>query len=281
MALPDFLIIGAMKCGTSTLQAQLAAQPGIFMTTPKEPNFFSDDPIYARGMAWYEALFDDAQPGDLKGEASTHYTKLPTYPNCVARLAKTLKMPKCIYLVRHPVVRAVSHYIHEWTMGTMSGEIDEAFSDHHELISYSCYAQQIAPYVDAFGTERILLLSQEELQRAPQETLDRVGRFLARDTPFIWQPDKAQVNASAQRIRRLPLHEILIDNPIATALRRRLVPQSLRDRIKNTRQMTARPEPSADLTRRLETVFTQDYSRLRKMFPHHDTLAASYPFVAR
>ena len=68
MALPDFLIIGAMKCGTSTLQAQLAAQPGIFMTTPKEPNFFSDDAIYANGLGWYEDLFAGAGPDDRKGE---------------------------------------------------------------------------------------------------------------------------------------------------------------------------------------------------------------------
>ena len=49
--LPDFLIVGAMKCGTSTLQAQLALQDGIFMTTPKEPNFFSDDAVFAPVLA--------------------------------------------------------------------------------------------------------------------------------------------------------------------------------------------------------------------------------------
>ena len=85
--LPDFLIIGAMKSGTSTLQAQLAVQPGLFMTTPKEPNFFSDDDIYAKGIDWYRSLFDAAAAGDLKGEASTHYTKLPDYPDTVTRLA--------------------------------------------------------------------------------------------------------------------------------------------------------------------------------------------------
>ena len=51
MALPDFLIIGAMKCGTTTLAAQLAAQDGLFITTPKEPNFFSDDADLCQGSA--------------------------------------------------------------------------------------------------------------------------------------------------------------------------------------------------------------------------------------
>ena len=62
MSLPDYIIIGAMKCGTSTLAAQLGMQDGMFMTTPKEPNFFSDDPIFDNGMDWYRALFTDAKP---------------------------------------------------------------------------------------------------------------------------------------------------------------------------------------------------------------------------
>ena len=118
MTLPDFIIIGAMKCGTSTLQAQLAAQPGVFMTTPKEPNFFSDDDIFEKGMAWYSALFDGAAPGDLKGEASTHYTKLPNYPDTVSRLKQAYDeagadYPKLVYMIRNPLERAISHYMHE------------------------------------------------------------------------------------------------------------------------------------------------------------------------
>lgn len=61
--LPDFIIIGAMKCATSTLHDQLARQPGLFMSTPKEPNFFSDDEQWGRGLDWYGSLFE-AVPGD-------------------------------------------------------------------------------------------------------------------------------------------------------------------------------------------------------------------------
>ena len=74
MALPDFAIIGAMKCGTTTLAAQLGAQDGVFVTTPKEPEFFSEDANYARGMDWYASLYQGAAPGDLTGEGSTGLT---------------------------------------------------------------------------------------------------------------------------------------------------------------------------------------------------------------
>ena len=55
---PDFIIIGAMKCATSTLHDQLSMHNSFFMTTPKEPNFFSNDEIYANGFHWYESLFE-------------------------------------------------------------------------------------------------------------------------------------------------------------------------------------------------------------------------------
>ena len=81
---PDFLIIGAMKCGTTTLQAQLALQEGVFMTTPKEPNFFSDDDVYARGLDWY-SRFLMALPPDISGGRLRRIT--PSCPRIPTRSA--------------------------------------------------------------------------------------------------------------------------------------------------------------------------------------------------
>ena len=88
--MPDFIVMGAMKSATSTLHEQLSEQEGFFMTEEKEPNFFSNDEIYAKGLEWYASLFANAAPGDLCGESSTHYTKLPTYPHTVARMRAAL-----------------------------------------------------------------------------------------------------------------------------------------------------------------------------------------------
>ena len=278
MALPDFLIIGAMKCGTSTLQAQLAAQPGVFMTTPKEPNFFSDDAVWARGLGWYESLFAGAPPGSLKGEASTHYTKLPTYPDCLDRLASVLPAPKLIYMIRNPVARMVSHYIHDRTLGRMPCDVTAALQAHPELVAYSRYAMQIAPYAERFGAERVLLVSLERLEAEPQAELERVGAFLGLAAP-LWQEDLARLNASAERIRRLPLHELVMGNPVATALRRALVPQGMRDALKRRLQIRERPRLPDALVRRLEDEFAEDYARLRALFPGQHHVGASYSFV--
>lgn len=278
MALPDFVIIGAMKCGTSTLQAQLAAQPGVFMSTPKEPNFFSDDDIYARGMGWYESLFDAAPPGALKGEASTHYAKAPTYPRCLDRLAAALPRARFVYMIRDPYERLVSHYIHEWTMGVMPEPLEEAVERRPELVAYSRYAMQIAPYVDRFGAGRVHVVRLEAMERDPQRVLSEVGRFLGMDVEPVWREDRAAANVSAERIRRLPLHRLLVSNPVADAVRRAFVPKALREAVKRRLRIDDRPRLSAAARARLAPVFDADAIELARLFP--DLAPAPAPTAA-
>ncbi|MFD0978639.1 sulfotransferase family protein [Tropicimonas aquimaris] len=266
MAAPDFLIIGAMKCGTSTLQAQLAAQPGIFMTTPKEPNYFSDDAIFARGEAWYSGLFDGAAPGDLTGEASTHYTKLPTYPDTLDRMAARLDRPRFIYLMRDPLERAISHYIHDWSQGLLPDDPVAAFESTPELAAYSRYGMQLAPFVSRYGRDSILLLRLEWMQADPQGTLSRVGDFLGKPN-LRWNAELGAQNVSAERVRRLPMHGLIVDNPVAKALRRSLVPKAVRTRIREGRQMRGRPDLPERLRARLEGIFAEDRAHLAELFP--------------
>ncbi|MBW4710790.1 sulfotransferase domain-containing protein [Roseobacter sp. YSTF-M11] len=275
---PDFLIIGAMKSGTTTLQTQLAAQDGVFMTTPKEPNFFSDDDVYARGAGWYHSLFDAAAPGDLKGEASTHYTKLPTYPQTVPRMAAMLEAPRLIYVIRDPVARAVSHYIHEWSEGRMDRDPVAAFATHAELVEYGRYPRQLAPFIAEFGLPSIYLTSLEQLKTDPEGELRRIGDHLGAG-PFVWDHGIGAQNVSAERVRRLPLQGLLVDNPLATMLRRTLVPKSVRTRIRLARTHGDRPALPADLRHRLERTFTPDRTALAELFPDHPALDACYGFA--
>jgi hypothetical protein len=279
-ALPDFLIVGAMKCGTTTLAAQLGAQPGIFMTDPKEPNFFSDDAVWTRGRPWYEGLFAAARPGDLRGEASTHYTKRPTHPRALERMREVLpRPPRIVYAVRDPVARAVSHYVHGWSQGEISLPLDQAVDRHPELVEYGLYARQIAPYLEALGPERVLLTSLEAITADPHGELARIGAFLGREAR--WRDDLEALNASAERARRLPLHGLLVANPVATALRRALVPKAVRSRIRKSRTLSERPALSAPLRARMEARFLEDRERLAALFPGHPALEACYPFARR
>ncbi|NEP76369.1 sulfotransferase, partial [Okeania sp. SIO2G5] len=126
MKKPDFIIIGAMKCATSSLHEQLALQPNFFMSQLKEPNFFSNDEEYRKGIDAYWSHFQEAQLTDFCGESSTHYTKLPTYPQTIERIQKDLPNAKFIYVMRHPIKRLVSQYIHEWSQRVIEVDIETA-----------------------------------------------------------------------------------------------------------------------------------------------------------
>lgn len=258
MSLPDFVIIGAMKCGTSTLHAQLGGQPQFYMSEPKEPNFFSNDEIYAKGEAWYRSLFADAPEGAIKGESSTHYTKLPTYPRTIERLCRLIPHAKFIYVTRDPIERLISHYIHEWTQGVITCGIEEAIEKHPELVAYSRYGYQLQPFIERFGAARILNVEFERMTAAPQATLEWIATFLGAKGEVRWRDDLEAQNVSAERIRTFPLKSLIVDNPVATALRRALVPRGLRDRIKSKLQMRERPELPEKIRRELRAVFDAD-----------------------
>jgi hypothetical protein len=281
MALPDFLIIGAMKCGTSTLQTQLAHQCGVFMSTPKEPNYFSNDEVYALGQDWYEGLFAGAADGDLKGEASTHYTKLPTYPKTLDRMQAVLPSPRLVYMIRNPMARAVSHYIHEWTEGRLGSDVVQAFCQTPEIEAYGCYGLQIAPYAAAYGTERIFLTSLDQLKKDPKGEFGRIAAFLELPEGACWLHDLPAQNVSAERMRRLPLQGLLIDNPVASVLRRTVVPKPVRNWVRKQRTMVDRPTIPADVQAQLEARFLDDRAQLSRIFPGHPALDLCYPFAQR
>jgi hypothetical protein len=248
---PDFIIIGAMKCATSSLHTQLAQQPGIFMSTPKEPNFFS-------GLNWYKALFKDAKPGDLCGESSTHYTKLPTFPQCIQRMSSYLPSVKLVYVMRHPIDRLVSHYIHQWSQNVFSCDINQAVDQYEELVAYSCYARQLEPYIQAYGKENILPVFFEAVKAQPQRELEKIARFIGYTQPVIWHKDLAVQNVSNERIKRFWGYELLVESSAMTFLRRHLVPQFIRDKIKSNLTMQKRPELDELHIKKLTTLFDAD-----------------------
>ena len=183
MRLPDFVIIGAMKCGTSTLHTQLAARRGVFMSEPKEPNFFSDDDRWANGIAGYAALFEGAGRDEICGESSTHYTKLPTYPRTVERIARHLPDARFVYVVRDPLDRIVSQSIHEWTQREVREPFAAAVERHSRFVAYSSYAMQLAPYLEHWGRSRLLLVAFERMIARPDDELARICAFLGDPSP--------------------------------------------------------------------------------------------------
>ena len=251
-----------MKSATSTLHDQLAEQPGIFMSTPKEPCYFSDDAQYAKGLDWYSGLFGAADSECLRGESSTHYTKLPTYPETTGRMSKTLPVTKLVYIMRHPVDRLVSHYMHEWTMNVYNCDIETAIERYPELVDYGRYTMQLEPYFAAYGREAICPVFFDRLVACPQAELERICRFIGYPGAPVWKQALPPSNVSTERVRRFPVYQLLYKSSVATWLRRTLVPQGIRDRLKARLRLKNKPDLSPACRARLEQNFDNDLAIL-------------------
>ncbi|HWC36626.1 MAG TPA: sulfotransferase [Mycobacteriales bacterium] len=184
--LPNFVVIGAQKAGTSTLHRILQAHPEAFMCDPKEPHFFSDDQQWARGGEWYQSLFAAAGDAVAVGEASTTYAMYPHYGAAVARLTSLLTEPRLVYIVRDPMARMRSAYLHGLAGGTETRPIDVAIRADPRYLLTSCYALQLERWLARVPRERILLLSLEQLRDDPDTTLARLFGFL--DLTPTWRP---------------------------------------------------------------------------------------------
>jgi len=192
---PDFLIIGAARSGTSSLYLYLMRHPRIYLSTPKEPTFFSHPDVFVRGVPWYQSLFEKAETDQLCGEASTTYTRWPHTLDASALLHRVVPRAKLIYLLRHPVERAFSHYRHHMRKGvTMTFE--EALSRDSIYVDCSRYTMQIERYLRFFSPTQLLFVFLEDLESKPRNVLPRIQEFLGLDVEDLLEPGRLRATDS-------------------------------------------------------------------------------------
>ena len=172
----ELIVIGAMKCGTTTLADLLARHPEVCFCSNKEPDFFSKDPDWRDHLAEYHAQFSD--PTKKWAEASTSYT---FYPHFTRRVWKDLYEYnpdlKLIYLYRDPVARCISHYMHVYERGYIDHTLEGAIKGVPLIVNNSRYAMQVKPYIEQFGRQNVLLMDLDELAGARSQALSRIADF--------------------------------------------------------------------------------------------------------
>jgi hypothetical protein len=205
-ALPTVVVIGAMKCGTTSLHGYLDAHPEVGMSRPKELNFFfGPDAVDAgddvetwtlgnwhRGTAWYAAHFDPACA--VRGESSPGYTS-PSHPESAARMAAVVPEAHLVYAVRDPVRRALSQYGHHRRQGTEHRPVGEALLDPaSQYVARGRYLERLAPFLATGAFDgRITVVAQEELERDLGSAMRAV--FAALDV----DPDRRLPGAASRR----------------------------------------------------------------------------------
>ncbi|MFI5841028.1 sulfotransferase domain-containing protein [Catenuloplanes sp. NPDC051500] len=220
MALPDFLIAGVPKAGTTALHAALVRHPALHLSAVKEPKFFlTDGPPPTHGgpgdiqtyqeHIWereqYEALFANAAPGALRGEATPFY--LHDF-EAQRRIKKLIPDVKLILMLRDPVDRAHSNWQHLWTAGlepeadfitAMRREPERIAAGWAAFWHYAGlgqYGSQVQHLFELFDRDQVLILRYRDLRETPAYTLDRVCGFLGVETGVIDVVPQANVNFS-------------------------------------------------------------------------------------
>ncbi len=207
MRLPDFLIIGAQKSGTTWLAEQLRAHSRIYMPSG-ELHFFDRPDHYARGIEWYASQFQHAGEDRLAGEKTPNYLFMPDSPHApdgAHRIARHLPNVRLIAVLRDPVRRAVSAVNHMIRDGIVSPlrSVDHLLGRHcHQLpwlvLEPGVYARQLAVYFELFSRDRMLVLYYEDdVVASPEASIQLVCNFLGLAAEY--DPDRLAMRANTKR----------------------------------------------------------------------------------
>lgn len=276
MTLPNFLIIGAHKAGTSSLYHYIREHPDVYMPTLKEARFFAYDennPDHRRKvpntypittMQAYEALFQDAKNEKAIGEASPEYLN---NARAALRIRECLPNAKLIASLRNPVDRTYSEFIMRCRSGNEKRTISEAFQSNERWVQTGLYYEKLKRYMDLYDKGQFEVVLFDDLANDPLSVVQRLFTFLGVDntyTPHVYK----QYNPGG-----IPKNEILnsffnmLKNPIIKKSIKLVMPESLLSFGNNIRQRNlAKPTPlPPEIREQMLVVFRDDILRLQEL----------------
>lgn len=263
--LVNFVTIGAMRAGTTTLHDLLSRHPDISMSRDKETDYFIEAKQNGRGPEWYKSQFDSSRP--IRGEISPNYSKAMDFPGVPARLAAVCPDVRLIYIVRDPVARAVSQYAHSWSMGELAVlPAEMAMTDEYQsLINISSYARQMDAWLQHFSQDQILIVDFDRLVTDPQSQIDRILDHVGARSMSLGAAETLNDNVQLSRVPR-PLMRLARGRlrPLLTGM----LNQRQRDRLRRLTAIGPRrtaPEFPDALLARMRNDIAPDTKRFRKM----------------
>ena len=265
-ALPNLLVIGAGRSGTTSLHAYLGLHPEINMSELKELRFLHLPGSLDR-LDEYATMFDGRAP--VRGESSPIYSVHPLAPGVPERIAKALPNVRLIYLVRDPVERAVSHYRAVLPRAPIDDALGEPRAPYNRFTAPGRYATQLEQYLAVFPPERILVVDHDEFVAERHTTMRRMFRFLGVEEGFV-SPRFAEVsNAAAARYHPGRVGAILYRSRLAERIRRSLPRRAQAAIFRPVRRLTRRrfeaPTPSDEVRDALREAYRGEVERLREL----------------
>lgn len=180
-----FLGIGAQKCASTWVYKILQEHPDVFVSDPKELDFFSHN--YNCGFQWYLKYFNEGIDKKIFGEISPSYFYDRSAPKRVFDYNPEMKI---IITLRDPIDRAYSNHLHEIRIGHYTGDdlsFEAGLENNPMYVYQSLYATHLKSWLEYFGKDQLLILIQEEIGNAPLESVIKTYDFLNIDKAY--KPD--------------------------------------------------------------------------------------------
>ncbi len=278
LQIPSFVVIGAMKAGTTSLHAYLDLHREISMPfTIKEVNFFNRSDNWNRGISWYKSNF---RLNNLKkGEVCPNYAMFPAFPEVPERMYSILPDARLIYILRDPIERMLSQIHHQLIDGRETREIAEIIADNTDrwhYRAYSMYYSQLEKFLAFYKKERILIVTLEMLNQSPQLVMSEVFSFLAVDSTFYSESFTRRYHDSSKKMSsgkflklinhaQLPKSLITVKSKVSKLIPRQIY-KKLRQRMEH---YVPKPQLTASQRAKLVSIFKDDVAKLRS-FTGHD-----------
>lgn len=278
---PTFLVIGAYKCGSTSLHHYLRAHPDVFVPAHKEPSYWafagltepaSANPAYHRSVtdrAAYDRLFEPWSGQAAIGEVSPEYM---TNDRACEQIAIGLGAPRLVAIVRDPIERAFSDYLmnvrdgreHDDFMTALGQQEERARrgEPHGFYVSTGFYGAQLQQYVDRLGADSLKVVLAEDLRTERERTLAQVFEHIGVDPSRAVEPDDQEFNRSGIPSSRSVAAAYRVRARVGPLVSR-VVPARLKHRIDGALQdRLERPELPADARHHLRRVYADDVSLL-------------------
>jgi hypothetical protein len=269
---PNFMIIGAARSGTTSLYFYLDQHPEVSFSEIKELNFFSNPRYWSKGFEWYESRFQDKLTGSARiGEASTSYTRAPFVAKVPERIFEYDRNMKMIYIVRDPIERVISHYLHL----VQAGQEVRSFSniienmENEPFVHQSLYSFQLNQYMKVFDKSQIFVCTMDELKENPDALVARIFRFLDVDPEFKVDGIQKVFNSNRETKRKASIG-LFVLKYYKKYLEQRSFPFLLKNIIQRFANIGSipveKPIPSEQERRKMIGFFEGDLSELESEF---------------
>ncbi|MGF1541556.1 MAG: sulfotransferase [Pleurocapsa sp.] len=238
---PDFIIIGAGKCGTTSIYNYLDQHPQIALCPAKETYFFVPEPVRSKLKPWgaiteiedYSNLFKGVASDCVVGEISTTYYQ---YAESAKLISQTLPQTKIIAILRNPATRAFSDYQMHYRKGNEQQDFQEILSPDNRFIKPGFYYAELVPFFEVFDRQQIKIFLFEDLIENPQKMMIELFDFIQVDAKFI--PDVSKKSRTGGMPKNQQLNLLLTkDNPlrsVAAAILKIFIPLDLRQKIRSS-----------------------------------------------